>query len=137
MIVFILRSVPGAGKSTLAETLASMKSDLQTSRICCADDYFTDEKGNYNFKQEEIGNAHAYCKRQYSDAISKKVDFIIVANTSTRASDVNYYRNIAIENRYTCFVLTVENWHDGKNVHSVPEDVLAKMKDQLIRSIKL
>jgi tRNA uridine 5-carbamoylmethylation protein Kti12 len=136
MVVFILRGVPGNGKSTLAETLSYMPENFNKSVICCADDYFMKD-GKYVFNQNEIGNAHAFCKRKFNEAIANKVEYVIVANTSTKASDVNYYRNIAIENRYICYVLTVENWHDGKNEHNVPEDVLVKMRDQLKNSIKL
>lgn len=137
MVVIILRGVPGNGKSTLADLLATLSNGSQTAKICCADNYFIDDEGHYNYKKDEIGNAHAYCKRQFMMALEQKTDLIIVANTSTRESDVNYYRNIAIENRYMCFVLTVENWHDGKNTHNVPDDVLVKMRDQLRNSIKL
>lgn len=142
MVVIILRGIPGSGKSSVADFLVKMAKNQRVtvdtqSVICCADDYFTDKEGNYNYKQEEIGNAHAYCKRLFNDSIAKKVPYIIVSNTSTRASDVNYYRNIAVENRYMCFVMTVENWHNGIDVHNVPEEVKEKMREQLKNSMKL
>lgn len=135
--VYILRAVSGAGKSTVAEHIydATIKSD-DNAIICCADDYFTDENGKYNWKAEQIGMAHAWCKIKFENALEADVDTIIVSNTNTRESDVNHYRNLAISYGYIVFVLVVENWHNGKDVHNVPEDTKSKMKDQLRNSIK-
>lgn len=127
--VYILRAIPGAGKSTLADSLGGV--------ICCADDYFMDQNGNYNFIQEKIGNAHGYCKYRFKEALANNAERIIVSNTNTEARDVAYYRGLALEAGYIVYVLTVENWHNGKDIHNVPDDVKEKMKIKLTNSIKL
>jgi len=140
-VCFILRGVPGNGKSTIAEYLNTLANKdvllVNKSVICCADDYFTDTEGNYNFNINKIHLAHIYCHGIFMNAINTDTPLVIVANTSTRERDVNLYRNSAIEKGYMVFVLTVENWHQGKDVHNVPEDTKIKMKEQLKNSIKL
>jgi uridine kinase len=132
--VYILRGCPGNGKTTLAEELCTSN---KSSVICSADDYFTDLDGNYNWDAEQLGSAHNWCFNLFEENIKDETEIIIVANTNTRERDVNKYRNYAIENDYTVFVLTVENYHKGKNIHNVPEETIDKMKEQLKNSIKL
>lgn len=136
--VIILRGVPGNGKTTFAKMLELM-CDMgeMTFMNCCADEWFEDEQGNYNFNAEELGKAHAWCKNQFKTSLNALVDVIVVANTNVRADDVKMYRNLAIEANYRVFVLTVENWHEGIDVHNVPNDVKEKMKKALLSSIRL
>lgn len=133
--VIILRGVPGNGKSTVAEYIKGLTDDFAV--ICCADDYFTGENGEYNFDFNQLHRAHKHCQDKFDNAIAANCDLIIVANTSTRQRDVNAYRNNAIAFGYRVFVLTVENWHEGKDVHNVPEEAKSKMREQLLNSIKL
>lgn len=133
--VYILRAVPGSGKSTIAEELCD---NSYSSVICCADDYFTDqETGEYNWIAEQIGSAHKWCQSMFKESLDDGVEIIVVANTNTMERDVNVYRNMALEAGYRVFVLTVENWHDGKDVHNVPQIAKDAMKEKLIKSIKL
>lgn len=132
--VIILRGIPGNGKSTLAEYLNGLTDDAV---ICCADDYFTDDKGNYNFDASKLFQAHRECSYKFEEAVKYSKPLVILANTNTRTSDVNNYREMAIFYGYRVFVLTVENWHGGKDVHNVPEEAKERMKKQLMASIKL
>lgn len=127
--VYILRAVPGSGKSMLADSLGGV--------ICCADDYFVDEAGNYNFDSTKLWQAHKDCRRKFSKAIEDGEHRIVVANTNVDRKDVEYYRDIATGAGYTVFVLVVENWHNGNDVHNVPQESKQRMADKLSRSIKL
>lgn len=135
--VIILRGVPGSGKSSVAEYLNNIgiKSSI-SSVIFCADDYFTDIDGNYNFDRDKLHLAHSTCKHKFITSLNV-INQIIVANTSTNSSDVSWYRNKATTAGYKVIVLTVENWHNGNDIHNVPEEAKMKMKEQLIKSIKL
>lgn len=132
-IVYILRGIPGNGKSTLAEQLCDTN---KSSVICCADDYFM-HNNEYLFNAEKLGSAHKWCQQLFLENLTDETEIIVVANTNTRERDVNVYRKLAIEHGYTVFVLTVENWHNGNDVHNVPEETKEKMREQLIKSIKL
>lgn len=135
-IVYILRGIPGCGKSTFAEQLTTSVGKYTSTAICTADDYFTHD-GEYKYISENIGSAHAWCKCNFEENILDGTDIIVVANTAVREKDVKHYRNLAIEHGYNVFVLTVENWHDGKNSHTVPEETLEKMSNTLRQTIKL
>jgi len=131
--VFILRACPGAGKSTLAESLTD---NNRSSTICCADDYFM-HGDEYRFDPEKIGAAHQWCQKMFDDATTEGVEIVVVANTNTHERDVNHYRNLAIERGYMVFVTIVENWHNGNDVHNVPSEVKDKMRNAIKQNIKL
>jgi hypothetical protein len=136
-IVYIFRAIPGAGKSTIAEHITGLCAMARKSfTVCCADDYFMVD-GKYMWDAEKIGNAHAWCKGKFLDAVETGVDTIIVANTNTTARDVRHYRNLAVDHKYTVFVMTIENWHGGTDVHNVPDDIKLSMADSLKNSMCL
>ena len=130
MFLYILRGVPGSGKSTLAETLAPK------DYICEADEYHMVD-GIYKFDFKNLGAAHQYCQNKCLQLMSKFATPIVVSNTSTSESEVNTYLEMAKNNGYKTFVLTVENWHNGKNQHNVPQESVSRMKNRLKESIKL
>lgn len=133
--VFILRSIPGAGKTTIAEEICA---NVHSSVICCADDYFTDQDtGEYNWVASEIGKAHMWCQSLFKENLEDGTEIIVVSNTNVTTKDVNTYRKVALEYGYRVFVLTVENWHEGKDVHNVPDEVKVSMREKLKNSIKL
>lgn len=134
--VIILRGVPSSGKSSFAGYIENWM--INPVVVCCADDYFTDENGNYNFDHTKLGEAHDYCYSKYINAVNDyDIQTVIVANTNTREQDVNKYRNYAVENNVRVFVLTMENWHNGQDIHNVSNETKSKMKEQLRNSIRL
>jgi adenylate kinase family enzyme len=56
--LFLLRGLPGAGKSTLAKMLVGEKDYCHKE----ADMYFMDPYGNYRFNTMELKDAHQWCK---------------------------------------------------------------------------
>jgi predicted kinase len=129
LTLFILRGLPGSGKTTVAETLAEGKYP-----VCSADDYFM-KSGEYKFNPALLGRAHEACKNKVLVAMYDKVERIFVANTNTTASEMKPYYDMAKEYGYRVVSLIVENRHDGINVHNVPDAALLKMKERF--NIKL
>lgn len=130
--VYILRSVPGAGKSTLANDLAIGFGDI----ICCADDYHMID-GEYIWCAENGYYAHRQCYKKFETLITEGSDRIIVANTNTSNKDIKKYIQLAELNGYIVFSLVVENRHGGKNIHDVSDETLDKMEANIINSLKL
>lgn len=131
-VLYILRGVSGCGKTTAANFICG------EDYVCSADDYFYNlGNGEYAFDPKKLGAAHMYCQNKLKGLMKKEIPRVAVANTSTRASDVNAYRKIAEEFGYMAVVLTVENWHGGVNAHDVPEHALERMETQLKNPIKL
>lgn len=130
--VVVIRATSGAGKSTFAEFLES--SDF----ICCADDFFTDEQGNYNFDASKLGQAHKACQDKYLELLdSPFADTIVVSNTNTKESDYKFYLDEAEKRGIMVFSLVLENRHGNKNIHNVPDHVLERQEQNIKNSLKL
>jgi predicted kinase len=117
----ICRGLPGSGKSTLAETLAP-------GFAFAADDYFTDEEGNYNFDPSKLGEAHNQCARNVKNAMLDGVGVVAVANTFTLRWEADPYFRMAKRYGYSVFVVHCQN--DFGNVHGVPEAAIDRMRER-------
>lgn len=132
--IIILRGVAGSGKSSVAELFAN------PLKICCADDYFTDENGNYNFDPHKLKDAHAYCRAEFDEALNNDFGFyrnIVVANTNTKESDWKYYEDRAKDKGCKVFFIVVENRHGNGSIYGVPEETLDIMEERVKNSLKL
>jgi len=84
--VIVLSGIPGSGKSRLARKLKGA-----TGETVSADDYFVGPDGQYRYIATEISLAHDKCKREFDRAIQSRRTPIIVDNTNTQVSDIEYY----------------------------------------------
>lgn len=121
-VLYIVRGLPGSGKSTFAKSLGGKHFE--------ADMYFIDENGVYNFDFAKIKMAHNWCMIQTQKAMVDEEPKIVVSNTFTQEWEMDTYFKLAKENNYKVFSVVVENRHGGKNEHGVPEDKLQIMKDR-------
>jgi dephospho-CoA kinase len=128
--LIIVRGLPGAGKSTVAELLSD-----EFYPVISADDFFTLETGAYNFDVNKLHEAHAWCRDWVVKWMKENKEKIFVANTFTTESEVKSYYEIAREYDYNVISLIVENRHGGISIHNVPDDTLDKMKNRF--SVKL
>jgi predicted kinase len=120
--LYIVRGVPGSGKSTFAENISRA--------VCTADDYHTDRAGNYNWKPENVGRAHDWCQRKCARFMKKGISPIAVANTSTTEREFKAYQEMARKKGYRVFSVIVENRHGGVDSHNVPVETLEKMRNR-------
>lgn len=116
--LFLLRGLPGAGKSTLAKSLGGMHME--------ADKYFIDE-GEYKFDPSKIRDAHAWCQNAVKVWMTNSVPKIVVSNTFTQTWEMDYYFELSKEHGYRVYSLVVENRHGGENVHNVPKEKIEEM----------
>lgn len=122
-ILYIVRGVSGAGKTTLAKTLSHY--------VFSADDYFVNPvTGDYEFEASHLPAAHKRCSQRTDDAMQQDVPVIAVANTFTREWEMKGYYELAEKYGYMVFSIIVENRHGGVNVHGVPEKTLEQMKQR-------
>jgi len=129
-VLFLVRGLPGSGKSTFASHI------WNEYAICEADKFFYDKEGNYNFDGFKIKEAHAWCKnevevRMKDHQINQQFyPEIVVSNTFTQEWEMEDYYKLAEKYGYKVISLIVENRHGGKNVHGVPDDKLEIMRNR-------
>ena len=129
-VLTLVRGLPGSGKSTFANTITNKFS------VCEADKFFYDKEGNYNFDGSKIKDAHKWCR----DAVETRMKDnqanpqfypeIVVSNTFTQEWEMDDYLELAKKYGYRTHSLIVENRHEGKNEHGVPEEKLKQMRDR-------
>lgn len=119
--LFLLRGLPGSGKTTLAKSLGGMHVE--------ADNYFMDGD-EYKFDASKLKEAHAWCQNVVKVWIINNVPKIIVSNTFTQEWEMQPYYDLAEKYGYRVYSLIVENRHGGVNEHGVPEEKLVQMKNR-------
>lgn len=120
---FIVRGLPGSGKSTTAKMLQYIYID---TRHFEADQYFI-INGEYRFDASKLLNAHAMCLNNTENSLaSKKVT--IVSNTFTTKKELRPYFELAKKYSVKPQVITCQGQFGS--IHNVPEDKLKQMKDR-------
>ena len=138
---YIIRGLPGTGKTTLGNTLAGPEATF------AADDYFYDENGVYNFDPSQLGKAHAQCQLNVKNALVNGKSAIengiiesfsvAVANTFSCRWEFQPYLDMAKEiGGIRVFLIDlfdnetpIEELFE-RNVHGVPRHVFANMYDR-------
>jgi len=133
--LYIVRGLPGSGKSTFARSIA------KPYQIFEADQYFI-KRGKYNFDATKLKDAHDDCKqrvaRRMRENLFNSIFFtnIVVSNTFTQDWEMRFYRNVAKRYGYKVHTIIVENRHYGSNIHGVPQDKLQSMEDRFEIKLK-
>jgi predicted kinase len=118
--LFLLRGLPGAGKTTLAKSLSGLHLE--------ADQYFM-EDGEYKFDASKLREVHAKCQNAVRVWMGKQ-DRIIVSNTFTQEWEMQPYFDLAEKYGYRVYSLIVENRHGGVNTHGVATEKVEQMRSR-------
>lgn len=125
-----LRGLPGSGKSSLAWDM--YKSEI-VNDVFEADHYFQTQ-GGYKFESSKLGDAHTWCQKCTEVSLINGLN-VAVSNTSTQEWEVEVYKKLAEQYNAAFVSIIVENRHEGKNVHNVPDEKIEQMRNRF--SIKL
>ena len=124
--LYIIRGLPGSGKSTMAAALQEHCNIV--SQSCSwveADDYFVGHDGKYTYDGSKIGEAHDWCQQEAAKAMQHDYEVVIVSNTSTRLWEMQPYLDMAKAYNYHVQVLHCEGQFGC--THDVPAATLSKM----------
>lgn len=119
--LLLIRGLPGSGKSTMAQAMYLSHVNLET------DHFFEQGSRGYVFDRSKLADAHRWCQ-QLTQRYLLDGTPVVVSNTFTMLWEMDVYRDIAIATGATLRV--VEATGKFKNVHDVPEDVIAKMQSR-------
>lgn len=119
--LYIVRGIPGSGKSTFAKSLGGSHFES---------DMFFMKDGEYVFDGTLLKKAHEWCRESVEYEMAKAEPKVVVSNTFTQEWEMQPYFDLAVKYGYRAFSVIVENRHGGSNVHTVPEDVIYKMKQR-------
>lgn len=130
-LLYIVRGLPGSGKSTIAEKLAPKWWVFEADQFFCD----KDEHGNpiedtYSFDAKKIAFAHKDCQERVRHSMHRCVDdtTLVVSNTFTQKWEVKPYIELAKKYGYEVQIITVQS--NFKNVHGVPQESIMRMKNR-------
>lgn len=119
----VVRGLPGAGKSTLAEKLVREgKADVFFE----ADQYFVKD-GVYAFDGTKIGQAHRWCQDQVRFSLYEGKS-VVVSNTATTQWELQPYLDMAAAVGAEVEVVTLTTQFGS--VHGVPPEVVERMSQR-------
>lgn len=118
--LFIIRGLPGSGKTTFAQKLLT---DGIVSDVVEADHFMTDQQGNYKFDASLLQKYHQMCQMWTQYYLDKGRD-VAVANTFSRKWEILAYTRMG----YTFEVVEMQG--NFKNIHGVPDQVVKQMKSR-------
>lgn len=122
-MLMLIRGVPGSGKSTLARELISQ------GVIDChyeADQYFYNERGEYEWDVNHLMDAHDWCRYQAETALERG-ERVAVSNTSLRLRDIRSYLDLARDSGVLPLRIVTLRSEYG-SIHGVPEETIEKMR---------
>jgi predicted kinase len=102
--LFLIRGLPGAGKSTLGNLLCP-------GATFSADDWF-ELFNNGKFDKSKLTQAHDWCQQSVRRAIERKLGALAVANTFTEERELRPYLDMVSEYpNIRVYVIVVEGGH--------------------------
>jgi len=132
--VILLRGVSGVGKSTVAGLFID-------GTIISTDDFFMKD-GEYQFDANSLVENHMKCTvkaEQTMQAATKMVEntsievvkhTLVIHNTFTKQWEMTPYLILAEKYGYTVHTLIVENRHESKSIHDVPQTAVDAQRDR-------
>lgn len=122
--LWLIRGLPGSGKSTMAKKIIGEHPNTSHYE---ADMFFVNANGEYKFDPAKIKNAHNWCQQKTKQDLQSGKN-VVVSNTFTQLWEMDWYKKMAEEIGANIEVLVAKG--NYKNIHGVPEESLAKMKQR-------
>jgi uridine kinase len=123
-MLYIIRGLPGSGKSTFANTLAG---GLKCPHF--EEDMWLYEDGYYIWSQDRYDKAVTQCLEHVRVAFETGEPNVVVSNVFEDSKMLIPYQKLADEIDIPVTYLVAENRRGGVNIHNVPQDALQQMRN--------
>lgn len=121
---YIIRGLPGSGKSTTAKRMAEMLGDSSRQTAHLEQDQYFTKRGVYKFDRRKIRQATEWCLEEFVKALAEgKIPF--VANTFTQKKEIDHYVNAAKEAGAKIIIITCTGQYGS--IHNMPMGVMVKL----------
>lgn len=157
---FIVRGVPGSGKSSMVTTLIqnSLTIARQTNKVkvYSTDNYFVDPNtGEYKFDFNKLKENHQKCFDNCKKSMESNIPFIFLDNTNIKEIYIKPYRDIANLNGYNIMEIYPNDMFEllgmddpmeiermlclfvERNKHGVDKDTIKRMYLELVSELKI
>ncbi len=128
---YIMRGLPGAGKSSIVTSLECI--GLGDACWCSADNFFMKD-GKYQWYAAGLKQAHQECRDYFHRACKAGAQLVVCDNTNIKHADYKYYIQTAKEFGYQVVVITVGQFdkeslklYAERNSHGVPLETIERM----------
>ncbi len=132
--IFIMRGLPGSGKSVISEVLKKIH---ENSAVLSSDDFFVDTKtGEHNFDKERIKEAHEWNFERFKKAIESEIPNIVIDNSNVKKYHYHHYLDYGQRHNYLVSVVTIphndvsDKELTERNIHSVSRETVRRMRKE-------
>jgi tRNA uridine 5-carbamoylmethylation protein Kti12 len=131
-IAFIMKGLPGSGKSSIAELLYTTS---KSSIIHSTDNYHI-VNGKYKFNKERLWEFHETNLEAFKKSCKKGIKVVICDNTNIKKVFYSNYVKIAKKHGYKVHIITIGDFNATacwkRNKHKVPLKVIRSMKRNFV-----
>jgi len=124
--LYIIRGLPGSGKSTYAQAAAQAAPNSVHRET---DMYFMDNE-EYKFDASYLNKAHKWCRFSVECEMLNGTEKIFVSNTFTKISEITPYAQLTKDYGYAMIIIHMK--HNFGSVHNVPYDTIERMKNRFV-----
>lgn len=133
-LLILIRGVPGAGKSTLAELIHDSRMSIgKESAWLEADQFFIQPDGTYKFDKARIQDAHAWCKERTKLFMSLGTPQVIVSNTFCQDWQIEPYYRLALKFEYRVQEIILRS--EFGSIHNIPEETMEKFRKNFKKEV--
>lgn len=122
-LAFILRGIPGTGKSTFASFISALYSDCA---IHAVDDLHVDDNGNFLWSEPEKASRYNENYLNFINSCDSGISLVLCDCINTKFDDVQKYVDAAKSRGYIPYVISTEipqaSVSVKRNLHGVDEN---------------